>query len=312
MRRAWPAGRAPVKALVAFLLVACGSGDAPDGRPSYPAFDADSAYGLLVRQVEFGPRVPGSEGHAAQLAWMSSYLQARADTVWQQPFRHETGDGRVLALTNVVAQFRPGIGERILLGTHWDTRPMADREDDPELVDQPIPGANDGGSGVAVLLHLADVLSRHSPPIGVDLIFFDGEDWAPGETHLGSKHFALHMPPGYRALYGVVVNMVADTSPEFPAESYSQQYAPEVVIRVWQLAEELGYGSYFPRRSGLAVDGPHVPLSQAGVRTIDIIDFDYGPDNAYWHTHDDMPENVSAEGLGVVGNMLSALLAGGG
>lgn len=278
----------------------------------YPAFDADSAHALLVRQVGFGPRVPGTPGHARQLEWMTDYLRVRADTVVVQRFEHEARSGESVAMANVFAQFRPEARDRILLGAHWDTRPMADAESDPALVDQPIPGANDGASGVAVLLQLADVLSRHSPPIGVDLILFDGEDYGPGEMYLGSRYFAANLPAGYRALYGIVVDMVGDTDPEFLVEGFSEDYAPEVVERVWSLAERIGYGRIFRRRGGIAVQDDHLPLNQAGIRTIDIIDFEYGPGGEYWHTHQDAVENTSPVGLGAVGNVLSALISRGG
>ena len=293
---------------------AVAEGAAETGSPgsAAPEFRADSAFALIERQVAFGPRVPGTEGHAAQLAWMTSYLEARADTLWRQEFRHTLPDGTVLELTNLFAQFQPTTRDRILLVAHWDTRPTADMELDTALQSLPIPGANDGASGTAVLLELADVLSRHSPPIGVDLLLVDGEDYARDHMYLGAEHFAAAMPPGYAPLYGVVVDMVADRDPRFPQEGYSRQYAPEVVERVWTLAEELGYGDYFPRVHGMAVTDDHVPLNRAGIRSIDIIDFDYGPGNAYWHTLRDDLEHVSPEGPGVVGEVLVELVWRGG
>jgi hypothetical protein len=281
-------------------------------RVPIPRFDADAAYALLERQVAFGPRVPGTEGHAAQLAWMTSYLRARADTVRLQPFRHEIPGGPTLELTNVFAQFRPRVRDRVLLVAHWDTRPTADMEPDPALRDRPIPGANDGASGTAVLLQLGDVLSRHSAPIGVDLLLVDGEDYAPNHMYLGAAHFAARVPPGYEPLYGVVVDMVADEEPRYLQEGYSRQYAPEVVDRVWRTAERLGYGEYFPPVPGRPIGDDHLPLNRAGIRTIDIIDFDYGPGNAYWHTLEDDLEHVTPEGLGVVGEVLVAVVWDGG
>ena len=277
-----------------------------------PPFDADSAFALLTRQVAFGPRVPGTEGHAAQLEWMTSYLEARADTVLLQSFEHTGPEGEVLPLTNVFARFRPGAPDRVLLLAHWDTRPTADHESDPELQARPIPGANDGASGVAVLLQLADVLSSHSPPIGVDILLTDGEDYAPDHMYLGAKHFAANHPAGYSPLYGILLDMVADLDPRYPQEGYSLQYAPEVVARVWRMAERLGYGHLFPRERGIAVSDDHIPLNEAGIRTINIIDFDYGPGNAYWHTLDDDLENVGPRGLGVVGEVVAELVYRGG
>jgi glutaminyl-peptide cyclotransferase len=306
---------------VLLLLAACGDGPHPGGRPAFPlvvdtagvpVFSADSAHALLAAQVGFGPRYPGSPGHGAQLAWMTAFLRERADTVVLQPFRHTTADGTRLDLTNVLARFRPADATRILLVAHWDTRPTADL--DASRPDEPILGANDGASGTAVLLELANVLSRHSPPIGVDLLFVDGEDYGPGgeDMYLGAKFFASNQPPRYRPLYGIVVDMVADRSPVFPMEGYSVDFAPEVVDRVWGVAAQVGLGHVFVRRRGGYITDDHVPLNRAGIRTIDIIDFDYGPDNAYWHTHDDLVANTAPAGLGAVGRVLTVLIWNGG
>jgi glutaminyl-peptide cyclotransferase len=277
-----------------------------------PRYSADSAFALLRRQVAFGPRVPGLPGHAAQLAWMTEFLEARADTVWQQPFTHTTHNGAVLQLTNVFARFRPELTTRILVLAHWDTRPTADMDD--ERPNEPIAGANDGASGVAVLLELANVLARNPPPIGVDILLVDGEDYGPGKAdmYLGAKHFAANQPPGYRPLYGILVDMVGDRNPLFPMEGYSVRRAPEVADRVWRVAELIGLGHMFPRRVGPYVLDDHIPLNDAGIRTINIIDFDYGPSNSYWHTHRDVVENTSPVGLGAVGRVIATLIYSGG
>jgi hypothetical protein len=277
-----------------------------------PGFDAASAFGLLERQVAFGPRAPGSPGHAAQLEWMTSYLEARADTVWRQAFEHAGPEGETLSLSNVFARFRPELRDRVLLVAHWDTRPTADEDPDPALRDRPIPGANDGASGVAVLLQLADMFAADPPPIGVDLLLVDGEDYAPGHMYLGATHFATRGAVGYAPLYGVVVDMVADRSPRFPQEGYSRRDAPEVVSRIWTMAARLGYSGHFPVTPGIFITDDHVPLNEAGIRTANIIDFDYGPGNAYWHTHEDRLENVGPEGLEAVGTVLAELIYRGG
>jgi glutaminyl-peptide cyclotransferase len=279
-----------------------------------PHFSAEQAHALLRRQVEFGPRAPGTPGHAAQLKWMVEYLRERADTVSTQSFVHEASDGTTLRLTNVFASFDPEAAHRILLVAHWDTRPTADMDMDTERRHEPIPGANDGASGTAVLLEMAGVLSRHSPPIGVDLLLVDGEDYGPGEAdmYLGARHFAANQPPGYRPLYGIVVDMVADRTPLFPMEGNSLDQAPEVVARVWGAAEQVGLGQFFPRRNGGWITDDHVPLNHGGIRSIVIIDFDYGPGNAYWHTHADVVENTAPDGLGYVGRVLLGLIFSGG
>jgi hypothetical protein len=300
--------------LLLSLMVACSqqsSGSSPATTPA-PEFSVDSAWAYLRKQVEFGPRYPGSEGHRRQLEWMQEFLRARADTLVVQPFSHEATDGTALQLTNLFARFNPEAGSRILLLAHWDTRPTADEERDGADRRKPIPGANDGASGVAVLLELANVLSRHSQPLGVDLLFVDGEDWSASDLSLGAKYFAANLPPAYRPLYGILLDMIGDQSPIFMIESNSRSYAPEVVERVWRVAEELGHGSVFSRREGIAITDDHIPLNQAGIRTIDVIDFDYGPGNAYWHTLEDNLDHVSPRGLGVVGAVLTALIYRGG
>lgn len=303
------------------LLAGCNDagGDAGGGSLSAaavdrPAFGAGRAYDYLERQVAFGPRIPGTEGHARQLEWMKGFLSERADTVIEQSFTHTTTGGERLPLTNLFARFRPGAEERILLVAHWDTRPLADQSPDPADRTLPVLGANDGASGTAVLLELANLFAERPPPIGVDLLLVDGEDYGPtGEDmYLGAKHFAAHQPTGYAPLYGVLLDMVGDRDPRFPIEGYSERYAPEVVQRVWGLAQEMGYGDVFVSSPGLFIEDDHVPLNRGGIRTIDVIDFEYGPENRYWHTPLDVPANTSPESLGIVGDVMAELVYRGG
>jgi Zn-dependent M28 family amino/carboxypeptidase len=297
------------------------SGGAPEApgapaapRVDRPAFDSAKAFEHLRRQVAFGPRVPGMPGHAAQLAWMKEYLATRADTVIEQPFTHTTRSGRTLSMTNLFARFRPDAQDRVLLVAHWDTRPTSDQAASAADRAKPVPGANDGASGTAVLLELADMFKRTPPSIGVDLLLVDGEDYGPtgDDMYLGAKHFAANLPAGYRPFYGILLDMVGDREPRFPVESNSQQFAPEVVQRVWGLAQEMGYGDIFPLSDGGAIEDDHIPLNRAGIRTIDIIDFDYGPGHRYWHTPEDVPENTSAESLRIVGEVVAELVYRGG
>jgi hypothetical protein len=273
-----------------------------------PPFSGANAHALLRRQVEFGPRVAGKAGHDAQLGWMTRHLRDRADTVILQPFDHVDSKGRPLRMTNVFARFNAEASVRILLLAHWDTRPTADM--DNERTNEPIAGANDGASGTAVLLELASVLANHSPPIGVDILLVDGEDYGPGERdmYLGAKYFAANQPQGFRPLYGILLDMVGDRDPIYPIEGNSQEMAPEVITRVWGVAEQLGLGNMFPRRSGGRITDDHIPLNEAGIRTINIIDFDY----EHWHTHGDVVENTSPVGLEAVGRVLVALIWNGG
>ncbi|MFU8817723.1 MAG: M28 family peptidase, partial [Pseudomonadales bacterium] len=248
------AGCAPVAAVDAVGYCA------NDG--ALPAFDASRAFEHIRTQVAFGPRVPGSDGHRQQLAWMTEYLRQRAAVVEQQAFTHTTTAGESLELTNVIARFRPEMQRRVLLLAHWDTRPSADHDPDPSRRGEPILGANDGASGVAVLLELADLLHRHPPPIGVDVLLTDGEDYGPtaADMFLGARHFAEHKPAAYRPQYGVLLDMVADARPRFPMEGYSRHYAPDVVAKIWRLARELGLGEYFPQEAGGYIMDDHVFL----------------------------------------------------
>lgn len=301
------------------LLFACKEGGGKESgsepaRVERPAFSGEQAHALLRQQVAFGPRIPGQLGHARQLQWMREYLGSRADTVVVQSFSQKTTRGETLQLTNLFARFRPELQDRILLVAHWDTRPKANESPDPADREKPVPGANDGASGTAVLLHLADLLKRKSPPIGVDLLFVDGEDYGPGDEdmYLGAKYFAAHLPAGYRPLYGVLLDMVGDEQPQFPVESNSKQMAPEVVQRVWSVAEDLGYGDVFLPTEGGYITDDHIALNQAGIRTADVIDLDYGPGNRYWHTPLDVPEHTSARSLQIVGEVVAELVYRGG
>ena len=301
-------------------LVTCAQGEnpkatlLPEDSMERPVFDGEAAHDLIETQVAFGPRIPGTEGHAAQLAWMTEFLTSRAAEVGHQPFSHTTTFGVELALTNVLARFRPEVEDRILLLAHWDTRPRSDEAPDPEDRDKPVPGANDGASGTAVLLHLAELMARTPPPMGVDLLFVDGEDYGPGtnDMFLGSEFFAATMPRPLPWRYGLLLDMVGDRSPHFPMERYSVDYAPELVQRVWQVAHELGFSDYFPATVGPRILDDHLPLNRGGLPTINIIDFEYGPDNSLWHTPADVPENTSPQTLGMVGEVVTELVYRGG
>jgi glutaminyl-peptide cyclotransferase len=271
-----------------------------------PPFSADAAMQHVRTQVNFGPRVTGTPGHAQQLQWMTEYLRERADTVVLQNFTHtHSTSKKPLAMTNVLARFNPAATDRVLLLAHWDTRPTADNESDDEARKQPIAGANDGGSGTAVLLEIANILKTTKPGIGIDLLFVDGEDYGPSEPdmYLGAKYFAANAG-NYRPLYAVLLDMIADQTPRYQIEDYSDQMAPEVVERIWSLAAELGYGANFPRSHQGAVGDDHVPLNKAGIRTANIIDCCDHP----WHTLEDNLQNISPEGLGVVGTVLLELI----
>lgn len=284
--------------------------DLPEATVERPEFLGDTAYQYVLQQVGFGPRIPGTEGHRRQLEWMRERLRQSADTVVEQAFTVTTTYGTELRLTNLFARFQPDAESRVLLVAHWDTRPKADQSSEPAEREMPVPGANDGASGTAVLLHLADLLRRQPPPIGVDFLLVDGEDYGPDvdDMLLGSRYFAANQPAGYRPMYGVLLDMVGDEDPRFPIERYSYDAAPQVVAHVWGIARELGYGDSFSDGSAGYIEDDHVPLIRAGIPTIDVIDLAY----RWWHTPYDLPEHVSASTLGMVGDVVTELIYRGG
>ncbi|NIM52545.1 MAG: M28 family peptidase [Gemmatimonadales bacterium] len=299
-----------MKLLTATLLAAsaaCSMGASAQGE-----FDGASAFGYVETQVSFGPRVPNTEGHRRAGDWILEHLRGRADSVEVQAFTHVTSAGDTLQLRNLIARFRPEVPDRILYLAHWDTRPRADQSANMGQRQLPILGANDGASGVAVLLGVADVLARRPPAVGVDLVFVDGEDYgdwaARDDVLLGSRHYAASLDPSARPLFAVVWDMVGDRDLEIFQERHSAVRAPEVVERVWSRAGELGYGRFFRPSVLHSMVDDHIPLLDVGVRAIDVIDFDYGPNNAYWHTTDDTLDKVSAESLKIVGDVAVALL----
>jgi len=309
--------------LVRLLAIVCpmavgacmGSGSAPGPTPGRPLFDGEAAMALVRHQVAFGPRVPGTPGHAAQLAWMVARLDSLGGSPAVDTFTHVTEAGESLTLYNVSARFRPDATRRILLLAHWDTRPTSDAAMDSATRAVPVPGANDGASGTAVLLHLATMLGQVPPPVGVDLLFVDGEDYGPetADMFLGAKRYASRIPGlTNRPVYGLLLDMVGDADPSFPVEEISAQAAEVVVRKVWRAAEQLGYRAYFPSGVGARVFDDHVPLIEAGLPTANLVDFEYGAYNQFWHTPRDLPENMSATTLLMVGEVVAELIYSGG
>lgn len=293
------------RAVLVAALLAC---QARAGGGAAREFNGPTAFAYVEQQMAFGPRVPNTPGHQRTGDWLEARLRERAETVVVQAFTQRTARGVTLRLRNFFARFRPQATERVLFVAHWDTRPKADKS--PNLGQQqlPVPGANDGASGVAVLLGVADALKARAPAIGVDLLFVDGEDFGDfsdsTETLLGSRYFAAHLPPGYQPLYAVLFDMVGDKDLGLPQEGNSVAFAPEVVQLVWSTAERLGYGRVFQSRVGEALTDDHVPLQRAGIRAIDVIDFEY----PHWHTTDDTIDKVSAASLQIVGDVAVALV----
>jgi len=307
--------RATTLLALSILASACDASSTPEGpTPGRPSFDGQGAFALIQTQLAFGPRVPGTPGHEAQSAWMIARMDSLAGEIVVDSFTHAATDGTELQLVNVLGRFRPSETRRILLLAHWDTRPRSDADPDSSRHRIPVPGANDGASGTAVLLELAGMLATSPPPMGVDILLVDGEDYGPGleDMLLGSRRYAGALPEEGRPIYGVLLDMVGDAEPLFPFEANSVQYASIVVQRIQRSAARLGYEAYFPQNVVSALTDDHIPLIEAGLPTADIVDFHYGPGNRYWHTPEDDLEHVSAATLEMVGEVIAELIYSGG
>jgi glutaminyl-peptide cyclotransferase len=285
------------------VLAACGE------KPLPREFDGASAFKYLEQQLAFGYRIPGTEEHRKMAAWLDSLARARADSVITQRWTHVTAKGDSLALTNVIARFNPAAEKRILFLAHWDTRPVTDGKQSPDS-SKKVMGANDGASGVALLLGVADVLERAPPPpdLGVDLLFTDGEDYGDFDKEtdvlIGAKYYAEHQPPGPKPLYAVLFDLVGDKDLQIYQEGNSVTGAPEVVSLVWDLARDMGYGRVFVDTPMHILVDDHVALQRAGFRAIDVVDFNYPAH----HTPFDTIDKVSSESLQIVGDVAMGLV----
>jgi len=289
---------ATIPVLAAVLLAAltsCGSGGVPE-------FDSQSAFTYLEEQVDIGFRYPGSPEHKALQKYLTGRLQDFGANVSLQPFDAVLTTGDTLHLINIIGNYNREASKRIMLAAHYDTRPYADRDPDPANREKPIHGANDGASGVAVLLEIARLLGQNDPPVGVDIVLFDGEDYGREgvaiDYCLGSAHFARRLR-GYRPSAAIVVDMIGDKDLEILLEGYSRAASPALLGELFDIAEELGFGQ-FRRKKMPAIIDDHLPLIQAGLNAVDLIDFDYD----YWHTLEDTPDKCSPGSLEAVGKVL--------
>ena len=274
-----------------------------------PRFDEDHAFSYLVAQCDFGPRNPGSDGYYACLDYLITELDQSANEIILQDFSYqEQRYNKRYNLENIIARFNPDSEFQTVISAHWDTRPWADQEDLRQDRDQPIIGANDGASGVAILLELAKIMGENPPPIGVNLVFFDGEDLGvPGENETycqGSRFFAKNLPIP-RPDEAINLDMVGDKQLVLPIERYSLEYHPELVRHLWDRAKDMGLDAFIGRVD-YAIYDDHIPLNEiAGIPSIDLIDFKYPNSYAnFWHTMNDIPENCSEESLGQVGALM--------
>ena len=305
--------------LSVLFWVSCGSKQPkPATQPQtaivVPTFNADSAYHYTAAQVAFGPRVPNSEAHHACGDWLESELSRFGAKVTAQNITLRAYDGTVLAARNIIGSYKPELRKRVLLCAHWDSRPWADADPDPKNHRTPILGANDGASGVGVLLEVARQLQAQPTEIGVDILFFDAEDYG---THADEKEFSesntwclgsqywVRVPhtANYMARYGILLDMVGGKDARFHREGYSDYFAKHIVDKVWAAAHASGNGQWFPYADGGVITDDHLPINQiARIPCIDIIG--HYPETGFaptWHTLDDTMENIDPAVLCAVG-----------
>ena len=279
-----------------------------------PVFNADTAYNYVSAQVAFGPRTPGSAAQTKCAEWMEEKLKAVCDTVYRQAVQVTGGNHKSLPCINLIGVINPKATHRILFLTHWDSRPWADQ--DTKDKDKPILAADDGGSGVGVLLEVAKELKASGLPAstGIDILFTDVEDygrseWGEDSYCLGTQYWAHHPHvAGYKADYGILLDMVGARGAEFPLEGMSTQYASGVQQMVWGAAANAGYSSYFPYVDGAQITDDHIPVNKiTGIKTIDIINLTPDPEQPFakhWHTHADVMDVIDKNTLKAVGQTL--------
>ena len=271
-----------------------------------PIFDADSAYSFIETQVNFGPRVPSTTSHRQCGDYLISKFESYGATVVTQDMELRAYNGDLLKARNIIAQFNPENDNRIMLCAHWDTRPWADTDPDAANHYKPLPGANDGGSGVGVLLEIARHIGTLPTNSGVDIILFDAEDYGlhENDSHLWKKHrhsWALgsqfwsinpHVP-GYNARYGILLDIVGAPDSRFLYEGYSTRFAEDVVYKVWQYADKLGYKNYFVQEDGGFITDDHYYVNSIlGVPCIDIINCDPESPNGFGPYHHTMKDDM--------------------
>lgn len=274
-------------------------------------FNADSCYNYLAKQVAFGPRVPNTSAHKACANYLVYTLEAFADTVITQDVDLRAYDGSKLASRNIIASWNPTSKNRIMLCAHWDTRPFCDEDPNASNHKRPVLGANDGASGVGVLLELARQFAMQKPNVAVDIILFDSEDYGHSDHHnsycLGSQYWARNPhTPNYRARFGILLDMVGGAGARFDKDIVSMHFASDVVNGVWKTAADMGYASLFSNEMGGSLIDDHYYVNMlSGIPCIDIID--YTNDEGFpstWHTVNDNLENIDKNVLNAVGTVL--------
>ncbi len=316
----------PLLAMLAIHFAACGNsknsqttaGTKAETRSNVevPAFHADSAYQYVKTQCDFGPRVPGTQAHRDCGEYLVQKLKQFGAKVYEQPADLIAYDNTILKARNIIASYNPDNRRRVLLCAHWDSRPYADEEKDKAKQQKPILGANDGASGVGVLLEIARQLQQKAPAIGIDIILFDAEDYGiptfyrgnykPDTWCLGSQYWG-RMPhvSNYNARFGILLDMVGGRGATFYQERFSQRTAGKYVKKIWEAAHRIGFGSYFPKESGTEVTDDHLYVYQLRqIPCVDIINYDPNSDTGFgdfWHTHADNMDIIDPATLQAVG-----------
>ena len=292
-------------------------GEKPARTVNVPSFDADSAFGFVKTQVDFGPRIPNTNPHRVAGDYLISTMKRFGASVQVQEFEQESYDGQLLKLRNIIASLEPTKTKRILLAAHWDTRPYSDK--DKEKPNATFQGANDGASGVGVLLEIARAMQSNRPDVGIDIIFFDGEDWGERFNQedaqlrddlldwwcLGSQYWSTKKhKPNYSAYYGILLDMVGAKNAQFHREGYSVDFAPSVVDKVWNTAGKLGYSHVFIKTNQAGITDDHLFVNQiAKIPMIDIVQFEPGIGyfGEFHHSQKDNIDLISKETLKAVG-----------
>lgn len=293
-------------------------------QPAGPSFNADSAFAYCQAQCDFGPRIMNSEAHDKCAAWIAGQFERHGCEVETQKADLRGYDGTTLKSLNIIARYNPKASQRVLLCAHWDSRPWADNDPDSANWRKPVMAANDGASGIGVMLEVARLLKAEPAlPFGVDFVCFDAEDWGTpqwadvqddGDTWaLGAQYWSENLPQGYTAQYGILLDMVGGQGAKFYREGMSMQYASNVVKKVWSAARKAGYGSFFPKSDGGMITDDHVPVNEkAKIPTVDIIAYypdcqqsSFGPT---WHTTHDTMENLDKNTLKAVGQTIIQVL----
>ena len=312
---------------LATIAMGCGNGSSNNTASSESSentvkavvnFNADSAYAYTQKQCDFGPRVPETPAHEACGKWIEQQLNRFCDKVVAQPAPVTTFDGKKLNATNYIGIFNPEATERVLLLAHWDCRPWADNDPDESKHKEPVMGANDAASGTAVLLELARQMKAKKPGVGVDILLVDAEDWGTDDNEdswaLGTQYWVSHShEQGYKALYGILLDMVGAKGATFHKEGFSCHYAGGIVDSMLETGIDSGYSGFFKTDEFGMVTDDHIAINKGGIPCIDIIDMRNGTDAGffqYWHTTGDTMDKIDRATLKAVGQTVANYIYG--